>query len=64
MQGIGARPHERFEGVYLVRLEDGSERLATKNLSPGISVYGERLIRVGPAEYRLWDPFRSTLAAA
>ncbi|MEM2881842.1 MAG: fibrillarin-like rRNA/tRNA 2'-O-methyltransferase [Candidatus Bathyarchaeia archaeon] len=64
MQGIGARPHERFEGVYLVRLEDGSERLATKNLSPGISVYGERLIRVGPAEYRLWDPFRSKLAAA
>ncbi|MEM2226818.1 MAG: fibrillarin-like rRNA/tRNA 2'-O-methyltransferase [Candidatus Bathyarchaeia archaeon] len=64
MQEIGVRPHERLEGVYLVRLEDGSERLATKNLSPGVSVYGERLIRVGSAEYRLWDPFRSKLAAA
>ena len=64
MQRIEVRPHERFEGVYLVRLEDGSERLATRNLSPGVSVYGERLIRVGSEEYRIWDPFRSKLAAA
>jgi len=51
--------------------------LVTKNLSPGESVYGEKRISVenaGPAnadgtpsttkvEYRVWNPFRSKLAA-
>jgi fibrillarin-like pre-rRNA processing protein len=47
-----------------VVLEDGAKRLATKNLSPGRSVYGERLVRFKGAEYRVWDAFRSKLAAA
>ena len=34
------------------------------SLSPGISVYGETLYRLQKNEYRLWDPFRSKLAAA
>ena len=37
--------------------------VATKNLTPGISVYGEELI-VEDEEYRIWNPRRSKLAAA
>jgi len=47
-----------------VTVEDGSRRLATKNLAPGVSVYGEILVRDGNAEYRTWDAYRSKLAAA
>jgi len=60
----GARAHEKFEGVYWVILEDGVRRLSTENLSPGNTVYGERLVKIGKIEYRLWDPYRSKLAAA
>jgi fibrillarin-like pre-rRNA processing protein len=34
------------------------------NLVRGRNVYGERLIRYGGVEYRVWDAFRSKLAAA
>ncbi|NHV97436.1 MAG: fibrillarin-like rRNA/tRNA 2'-O-methyltransferase [Thaumarchaeota archaeon] len=52
-------------GSRLIRLEvDGQSRLATLNLAPGVSVYGEKLVVVGGKEYRVWDPFRSKLAAA
>ena len=37
--------------------------VATKNLNPGTSVYGEELI-VEDEEYRIWNPRRSKLAAA
>jgi len=57
-------PHERFEGVYWARFQDRSRRLATLNLSPGQSVYGEELIKFRRKEYRLWDAYRSKLAAA
>lgn len=43
---------------------DGEKRICTENLSKGIQVYGERLIKIRDAEYRVWDPFRSKLAAA
>ena len=39
------------------------ENVATKNLTPGISVYGEELIQED-VEYRIWNPRRSKLAAA
>lgn len=61
---IEVEPHPTFREVYWVTLEDGAQRLATKNLIPGRSVYAERLIRSRGIEYRLWDPFRSKLAAA
>jgi len=52
-------------GSRLIRLEvDGQTRLATLNLAPGVSVYGEKLVVVEGKEYRIWDPFRSKLAAA
>ena len=42
--------------------------LVTKNLVPGESVYGEKRISVeagegAKIEYRVWNPFRSKLAA-
>ncbi|MCL4435724.1 MAG: fibrillarin-like rRNA/tRNA 2'-O-methyltransferase [Thaumarchaeota archaeon] len=43
---------------------EGEDKLATLNLTPGLKVYGERLIEVDAAEYRMWDPVRSKLAAA
>jgi fibrillarin-like pre-rRNA processing protein len=56
--------HPRYRGVYVVELEDGSSRLATKNLTPGRKVYGEWLFRVGDVEYREWNSYRSKLSAA
>ena len=43
--------------------------LVTKNLAPGESVYGEKRITIEgteadtKVEYRVWNPFRSKLAA-
>ena len=61
---VTVEEHDKFEGVYLIRLEDGSSRIATLNFAPGRSVYGERLVVVDGGEYRLWDPYKSKLAAA
>ncbi|RLI19989.1 fibrillarin-like rRNA/tRNA 2'-O-methyltransferase [Candidatus Bathyarchaeota archaeon] len=61
---VRVKPHPEFSAIYQVVLEDGTERLATKNLTPGRNVYGEKLVRYEGVEYRLWDPFRSKLAAA
>ncbi len=43
---------------------EGQKKLATENLVPGNQVYKEKLIVKKNTEYRLWDPFRSKLAAA
>jgi len=43
---------------------DGQKRLATINSVEGNQVYGEKLYKKGGVEYRVWDPFRSKLAAA
>ncbi len=61
--GVKVKPQPEFAGVYKVTLEDGSQRIATENLSVGRNVYGERLIEHEDTELRLWDPFRSKLAA-
>jgi fibrillarin-like pre-rRNA processing protein len=42
----------------------GEKHVATLNLVPGNSVYGEKLVKQDSEEYRLWDPFRSKLAGA
>ncbi|CEI91367.1 Putative rRNA 2'-O-methyltransferase fibrillarin [Rhizopus microsporus] len=59
-------PH-RHAGIFVARGKE--DLLVTKNLVPGESVYGEKRISVdGPdgtkIEYRVWNPFRSKLAAA
>ena len=43
---------------------DGEEKIATENLVPGKQVYKEKLLLKKGTEYRLWDPFRSKLAAS
>ena len=43
---------------------EGEKKLATENLVVGNQVYKEKLITKKGIEYRLWDPFRSKLAAA
>jgi rRNA 2'-O-methyltransferase fibrillarin len=62
----------RHEGVFIARSKE--DALVTLNSTPGKDVYGEKRISVdGPAgpdgtpvklEYRVWNPFRSKLAAA
>jgi fibrillarin-like pre-rRNA processing protein len=65
MLAASVRPYDPFEGVYWLTVEDGSKRLATKNLAPGISVYGELLVKSKEGvEFRTWDAYRSKLAAA
>jgi fibrillarin-like pre-rRNA processing protein len=61
---VDVKPHPQFSAIYQVTLEDGAQRLATRNLTLGRNVYGERLVRFEGVEYRVWDAFRSKLAAA
>ena len=63
-QVVSVKPHEKYYGVYVVELEDGSVRFATKNLVPGHRVYGERLYKWEGVEYREWNMYRSKLAGA
>jgi len=67
-------PH-RHAGIFVARGKE--DMLVTKNLAPGESVYGEKRISVENSsgvnadgtpsttktEYRVWNPFRSKLAA-
>ncbi|KAH8815663.1 fibrillarin [Xylogone sp. PMI_703] len=67
-------PH-RHAGIFVARGKE--DMLVTKNLTPGESVYGEKRIAVETpgapnedgtpgttkVEYRVWNPFRSKLAA-
>lgn len=57
----------RHRGIYIAKGKE--DVLVTKNLVPGESVYGEKRISVEVGEgvkdeYRVWNPFRSKLAAA
>lgn len=48
-----------FEGVYKI-----DNKLATRNLVRGKRVYDEELVDYEGEQYRLWNPYRSKLAAA
>jgi fibrillarin-like pre-rRNA processing protein len=61
---VDVRPHSRFPEIYWTTLEDRTRKLATRNLAPGKTVYGERLVKFKSEEYRLWNPYRSKFAAA
>lgn len=56
----------RHSGIYIARGKE--DALVTKNMVPGESVYGEKRISVEQdgekIEYRVWNPFRSKLAAS
>ncbi len=63
---VVVEPH-RHEGVFIARGKE--DALVTKNMCTGESVYGEKRIAVeeaekGKMEYRVWNPFRSKLAAS
>ena len=51
------------ESFFWLQIE-GEEKLATENLIPGNQVYNEKLVQLNAVEYRIWNPFRSKLAAA
>lgn len=55
----------RHEGVFTVKGKDNA--LATRNLDPGKSVYGEKRVSIEEGEekveYRVWNPYRSKIAA-
>ncbi|WP_455277553.1 fibrillarin-like rRNA/tRNA 2'-O-methyltransferase [[Eubacterium] cellulosolvens] len=63
MVDVRVKPHENFSNVYWIKFDDRTVKLCTLNLDPGRSVYGEELIQYDKKEYRIWDPFRSKLAA-
>ena len=48
---------------FWIRVE-GEKKLATQNMVPGNQVYNEKLVQHKGSEYRIWNPFRSKLAAA
>ena len=54
---------EYRQGVFWIK-SDGEEWLSTENMVPGMQAYKEKLLLKKGIEYRLWDPFRSKLAAA
>ena len=56
----------RHAGIFIAKGKE--DLLVTKNLTPGEAVYGEKRIAVteedgNKIEYRVWNPFRSKLAA-
>jgi rRNA 2'-O-methyltransferase fibrillarin len=57
----------RHEGIFIARGKE--DALVTLNMVPGESVYNEKRVAVEGAdgakqEYRVWNPFRSKIAAA
>ncbi|KAK6540104.1 Small subunit processome complex component [Orbilia ellipsospora] len=73
---VAIEVHPRHPGVFVAR-STKEDLLVTKNLVPGESVYGEKRISIDAPveskdgevgvptkiEYRVWNPFRSKLAA-
>lgn len=64
---VVVEPH-RHEGVFIARGKE--DALVTRNMVPGESVYGEKRISTEgdgegapKVEYRVWNPFRSKIAA-
>uniref|UniRef100_A0A0K0FGT5 rRNA 2'-O-methyltransferase fibrillarin n=1 Tax=Strongyloides venezuelensis TaxID=75913 RepID=A0A0K0FGT5_STRVS len=64
-KNVIVEPH-RHEGVFILKGKE--DALATLNMVPGDSVYGEKRVSVDTdglsKEYRVWNPFRSKLGAA
>ncbi|EYU19571.1 hypothetical protein MIMGU_mgv1a008219mg [Erythranthe guttata] len=63
---VVVEPH-RHDGVFIAKGKE--DALCTKNMVPGEAVYNEKRVSVQnedgtKVEYRVWNPFRSKLAAA
>ena len=52
-----------MDNVFHLKLNH-EDKIATKNLVPGIKAYKEKTLSIKDVEYRIWNPFRSKLAAA
>lgn len=52
-----------IRNTFMIHIE-GRKYLATKNLTPGITYYKERLFKSKYGELREWIPFKSKLSAA
>eukprot|EP00835_Amoeboradix_gromovi_P004429 NODE_344_length_10554_cov_0.516308.p5 type:complete len:297 gc:universal NODE_344_length_10554_cov_0.516308:5822-4932(-) len=58
--------NHRLPGVFIAKGKE--DLLVTRNICPGEVVYGEKIVKIDGAdgekiEYRVWNPFRSKLAA-
>ena len=58
------RSLEEDNQSYFWIKSEGEQKISTENFVPGNQVYKEKLIIKKGIEYRLWDPFRSKLAAS
>jgi len=62
LSNVNIRTHPKYSKVYISG-PPHNLKLYSKNLVPGVKVYGEKLITFKGEEYREWDPYRSKLAA-
>jgi fibrillarin-like pre-rRNA processing protein len=56
--------HEILANTFWFKKENESEVLLTLNYKPGHKAYDEKLMEIEGQEYRVWNPYRSKLAAA
>lgn len=57
--------HPDFDNVYWAAFEGKGKKLVTKSLAPGFKVFvDEWTFEHKGSEFRMWDPYRSKLAAA
>lgn len=57
--------HEKFQNIFWIELENKTKKLATRSLVSGCKAYAdETSIEIESYTYRIWDPYRSKLAAA
>ncbi len=53
---------QKFRNLFWIL--DGKKQLATKSIAPGHRVYDEIVRQIKGEEYRIWNSYRSKLAAA
>jgi len=57
--------HEALSNVFWIEFENRTKKLATKSVFSGGKAYAEECtVEVDACVYRIWDPYRSKLAAA
>ena len=54
----------KMKEIRFFGIQDFGRDFGTQNLIPGRKVYGERLTQHAGKEYRMWDIYRSKIAAA
>lgn len=58
------RKDQKHSQLHWIRFDDGTERPVTVSISSGTQVYDEQVIVKEGSEFRVWDPYRSKLAAS